>query len=1514
MKNINTNKKLFKMSEIITSTQLSNLKSSFDRLQIKQWVVMLLCAFGLSIQLEAQCFTVTKTLLGVAPATSGIQGNIDVTYQIEVTNANCLIAANIDVRDNAGLGSNFGTALVGVVGAPVLVSIDNPAPNKGGVLNLAFTGITPNDNLTDGSGFLLLGEKVIYRVTFQVNPRASGAPASLNNFVTVNNSLPIPGVAVNSNVATIPNCWTNCQLACNNTVQVSVNSMCEAQIVSQMILEGESTECADLGFYQVTIYYNNQLVNLPLGQSWIGKKLRVNVRNIVCGNSCWGNLLLEDKTPPVLVCDPRDTFSCGISIDPINLGFPVNPAFVNTNVYPYIVNGIDACGTVSLKYRDSIVRYDCLNRALSATIYRTWCATDPGGYTNCCTDTIDLQRGTIADITLPPHFDGQPGNRPALSCSGKWKKLPNGLPDTSEIKNDLITGELIGGTGRPLGIFCGNIQFDFSDDTIAVCPGTYKLLRRWLIIDWCDPNNRVNFIQLIKVVDESAPKVTCPTTITISTNPTTCTGSYILPVPQDLLPGTIPDGRVPYVLENCSNWTYSVSHLAAIDPNDCTPDPNTTGSTKNITRMPDGRYRVDNMPLGCNWIYYTICDACGNCTPCTFDIFVEDKTPPVAVCQQKTVVSLTSNGWATIPASVFNGGSHDNCEMGSYKVRRMNPGPCGISGTTFADSLAFCCADIRNNPIRVVLRVLDKAGNSSECMVDVIVQDKLPPVITCPADVVVSCETDLSNLNVFGTATATDNCGFTISTRIENGLSNCGVGVITRWFIATDDGGRKDSCAQTITVRDTMPFRFADIIWPADIVIEGCKNSVSTDVTGKPIYKNQDHCNQVVASYKDLSFNFVEGVCYKILRQWTVIDWCTYDAHNPTTGVWYHTQVIKINNSKAPDFTSSCADRELCITENCSVNASFSATATDDCTPQDELLWSYTLDKLNNGSVDANGSNPRFNATLEVGTHKVTWTVSDQCGNKSTCSYLVKVRDCKAPTPYCNPGIITVIMPSNREVTIWAKDFDLGSFDNCTQANNLKFSMSPNVNDISRTISCADIENGKSDTFSIEVYVTDEAGNQDLCRTTLIVQDNQNVCPDRNVNSTTVAGLITVINNTKAESVPVKVIQESTGETLEQITNQDGKFSFVDLKMNESYLVSPALDVDPLEGVSTKDIVMIQKHILGIQELSSPYQLIAADVNKSESVTARDLADLRKLILGINDGFPNNSSWNFVDEKFVFDPSNPFKYPSNITLNNVNHEMMENNFVAVKTGDVTGEASTGLNNSATKRNLKISGLEIEMASMQMGQSYSIPVYASNDMSNLEGFQFELKAIEGMMSFDGIESGMIKVDPNHYAIRNQHANQMRISWTSDQVLSVERGQLLFNIKVKAHQNMELNAGALTMNSDGLHAELYTTNNESDLKLLFRSSEQKPLEGSYELYQNIPNPFTGNTTVYFRLPADENVKLSIFDMSGKLIQTYNLTGKKGINTSEINIETEYNGILYYQLDTKNFIATRKMVVIR
>jgi hypothetical protein len=80
------------------------------------------------------------------------------------------------------------------------------------------------------------------------------------------------------------------------------------------------------------------------------------------------------------------------------------------------------------------------------------------------------------------------------------------------------------------------------------------------------------------------------------------------------------------------------------------------------------------------------------------------------------------------------------------------------------------------------------------------------------------------------------------------------------------------------------------------------------------------------------------------------------------------------------------------------------------------------------------------------------------------------------------------------------------------------------------------------------------------------------------------------------------------------------------------YTVTPTKDNDPLNGVSTFDLVLINKHILGLEPLNTPYKMIAADANNSRSITTFDIVELRKLILGIYTELPNNTSWRFVDK------------------------------------------------------------------------------------------------------------------------------------------------------------------------------------------------------------------------------------------------------------------------------------------
>jgi hypothetical protein len=78
-------------------------------------------------------------------------------------------------------------------------------------------------------------------------------------------------------------------------------------------------------------------------------------------------------------------------------------------------------------------------------------------------------------------------------------------------------------------------------------------------------------------------------------------------------------------------------------------------------------------------------------------------------------------------------------------------------------------------------------------------------------------------------------------------------------------------------------------------------------------------------------------------------------------------------------------------------------------------------------------------------------------------------------------------------------------------------------------------------------------------------------------------------------------------------------------------------------GVSTLDLVLIQKHLLGIKALDNSYDLIASDANLSGSISAADLFEFRKLILGVEDELSGGKSWRFVEGSYSFaNPMSPW--------------------------------------------------------------------------------------------------------------------------------------------------------------------------------------------------------------------------------------------------------------------------------
>ena len=97
------------------------------------------------------------------------------------------------------------------------------------------------------------------------------------------------------------------------------------------------------------------------------------------------------------------------------------------------------------------------------------------------------------------------------------------------------------------------------------------------------------------------------------------------------------------------------------------------------------------MPDGGVWLVYVLTDSCGNSSRDTTEVGVVDDLPPVAICDQRTVVTLSGDGFAKLFANSLDNGSIDNCTLDSFAVRRMT-NSCSLD-TSFREYVELCCED-----------------------------------------------------------------------------------------------------------------------------------------------------------------------------------------------------------------------------------------------------------------------------------------------------------------------------------------------------------------------------------------------------------------------------------------------------------------------------------------------------------------------------------------------------------------------------------------------------------------------------------------------------------------------------------------------------------------------------------------------------------------------------------------------------------------------------------------------------
>ncbi len=1231
-------------------------------------------------------------------------------------------------------------------------------------------------------------------------------------------------------------------LSCNGNVQLSLNTSCEEILTAKALVK---TMAFPESNYRVVAKDNRGRIipNNRITRDFIGQRIEVSVFLDICGTSCWGYAWIEDKLPPVISgCDTL-TVPCGTNLTPVSgISRPI---------------GVDACSNTTFKNLPDIVeKLDCPNQ-FEKIIKRPWIFTDAYGNSASCTQVIRVRRTLLSQVTAPLSYDDI--ENPVLECGIFTNFLPSGSPNPAA-------------TGFPSNTSCENIQVSYKDILFPLCGNGKKILREWLVIDWCTGRDTI-LNQVIKIIDKRGPaNPTHPTLVNLKTDSKKCGATYKLPNPG---------------ATDCSSYGYIVGYRIKDKFGDYG---DTIYHAPDIINNTDNTYTLTNVGLDTTIVIYKMTDVCSNVSYSSMRIVVQDKEAPSANCEGFIVVSLKENGWAELTAASVNSGSTDNCKIVKYEVRRLNSHCLGFGvDTTFSDKVNFCCTDVNGNAvqyIRVVLRVTDASGNRNECISNVRVQDKIPPTISCPPNITLECYEDYRNLMLTGgEATASDNCGVRIRRNPDvPALNKCGVGTVTRTWIARDSQGLEASCTQIITLRNTNIFDEDDIDWPLDTTVFACYNpdQLSPDfLRSRPRLKPQA-CADLAISFTD-DYYQVDNACHKIIRTWRVIDWCTYSVNSST--FFTHQQKILVQDKQGPRVTFGCTTRTIDASDRCDAIVHHRIEADDNCTPSNLLKYAWEIDLFSNQTIDDRGFGPAISDTFPAGTHEMIYRVLDGCGNETVCRYFFTVRHAKKPTPICI-GEVVWVLDKNGRAEIWAKDFDLKSESFCGTNQNLRFSFTTSIRDSGRVFTCANISNGMSARIPIRMYVFDANNNFDFCDVTLILQDSplNNACPNMIDDGGTISGKVINSKLENAESVQIVLEDIVNKSTKKVMTDQDGKYEFTNTIFNRNYLLKPEKMDDIDMGINTLDLVTMQRHILGLSRLTSPYHLIAADVDNDKKISLSDLVALRKIILGISDELPNNRPWRFVPRDFKFNTNEPFDLREIKTYDNLELDDLAADFMMIKVGDVDAAYSA---NGLFGRSASTMPIHYEIAQDQ------IKFFAGKSI-NTSGLEMTL----GIKNYVSLMQNTLDIDGGQIYYDN---DKLKISWVAkNENIAIKENDLLFTLLVNQNKGDVVN----------LHSEIYDNElHTSKIELQTRGNELKTAR-----IISFPNPFADKSVLSYNLQKDENVNILIYDQQGKLVYNNTLKGTKGENKLTIQrTDLPATGVYMLNLKTATESQTIKLLLV-
>lgn len=393
----------------------------------------------------------------------------------------------------------------------------------------------------------------------------------------------------------------------------------------------------------------------------------------------------------------------------------------------------------------------------------------------------------------------------------------------------------------------------------------------------------------------------------------------------------------------------------------------------------------------------------------------------------------------------------------------------------------------------------------------------------------------------------------------------------------------------------------------------------------------------------------------------------------------------------------------------------------------------------------------------------------------------------------------------------------------------------------------------------------------------------------------------------------VEAFLQVSGAMLDTLTNDQGNFSFKSM---------PACSVDtlnlrkldePINGVSTLDMILISQHILGLKQLDSPYKLIAADVNYSGNVSTLDLVIIRRIILSVDSEFPEGETWRFIPLNFEFsDPDDPFAddFPTAMDFD-ILSQNQDLNFVGIKLGDVNNSVDLSRAGRLEPRGEPVVLNAVDRR-FEAGETVAL-VLQSDEGAALKGLQFTLEVDPAYLHLEQLgERGLVAGES---AALFPAEGALTAAWVAD---ANDRPD---NARLMALQLKALRAGRLSEVISLSNRRTFTEAVDESLRrrpVLLHFREEGAVAGDpgsaeIMLYQNQPNPFARQTNIPFYLPEPANVRLQITDLAGQTVLVREAEFGAGMQQWHLDqAELPAAGAYFYKVQVGESVYTRRMIL--